>query len=127
MISGQPPSRADACCISSIPAPSESPCHALLVMKNVLGDFVLVGRAGDSDRNLRTRVVLFEKRDKRLQQHRFNPGSGMGYVRLHSNIAEHMDLAIVKVEGSVDVHVRSRHLEVETLRRNNAVAYLRPS
>jgi hypothetical protein len=38
-----------------------------------------------------------------------------------------MDAAIVKAESSVDINVRSRHLEVETLRRNNAVAYLRPA
>jgi len=80
-------------------------------MEKILGDFVVVGRADDGDRNNCARILFSKERTKWLQEHRFEPGRDVGDVGLHMQIAEQVDIATAEVKGSVKFDRGSWDLE----------------
>ena len=93
-------------------------------MKEILSDLVSTGTARDGNRNYRTGFVLLEERNQRLHERRLKPGLGVGNVGLHAKIAGQIDGRIAQVKGAAEINSDSRHLNSDSLRGNETVAYL---
>ena len=72
----------------------------LLVVGEILRDFVFAWTASNGNRNNRTGVFLFEEGNQRFHQQRLETGGGMGDVGLHGKVPGQIDGAGVEVEGT---------------------------
>ena len=95
----------------------------LLVVGEILRDFVFAWTASNGNRNNRTGVFLFEEGNQRFHQQRLETGGGMGDVGLHGKVAGQIDGAGMEVEGAAEIHCDAGRLEGDSLRGEDTIAY----